>query len=137
ARWIGLRRPRVGGGPRLVAAEVKEPEGLRDVRLADVSRRELRIVRERLQRETGLRLVPADWRVLDALVVEGQRQRSAGDVAPDRARDYLRVRPQPVTTPPAAPAEPRPALGPPPPQAGRPPPAPRPPRTPTHARVPA
>jgi hypothetical protein len=119
-RLIWLLRPQVGGGTLLVAAEVHEPEGLRDVRLAEVSRKELRNVRERLQRETGLRLVPADWRVLDALVVEGQRRRTAGDAAPDRARDYLRIRPQLVTTPPAEPAEPRSALAGPPPESERP-----------------
>jgi len=58
--------------------------------------------------------------VLDALVVEGQRRRTAGGAAPDRARDYLRVRPQLVTAPPAEPAEPHSALAEPPPESERP-----------------
>ncbi len=118
-RLVWLLRPQAGGGHLLVAAEVHEPEGLRDVRLAEVSRKELRAVRERLQREAGLRLVSADWRVLDALVVEGHR-RAATHAAPERARDYLRLRPQLVTVPPIDPAEPRSALAPPPGDAERP-----------------
>jgi hypothetical protein len=109
-RLIWLLRPHVGGGTLLVAAEVHEPDGLRDVRLAEVSRKELRGIRERLLREAGLRLVPADWRVLDALVVEGQRRGTAGDAPLDRSRDYLRLRPQLVTSPAIAAAEPRSAL---------------------------
>jgi hypothetical protein len=113
-RLIWLLRPQAGGGMLLLAAEVHEPEGLRDVRLAEVSRKELRAIRERLQREASLRLVAADWRVLDALVVEGQHRATGGGAAPDRSRDYLRVRPQLVTAPPIAPAEPRSALATPP-----------------------
>jgi hypothetical protein len=113
-RLIWLLRPHTGGGMLLVAAEVHEPRGLRDVRPAEVSRKELRGLRERLQREAGLRLVAADWRVLDALVIEGQQRATGGGDAPDRSRDYLRLRPQLVTAPAIAPAEPRSALAPPP-----------------------
>jgi hypothetical protein len=120
ARLVWLLRPQSGGGTLLVAAEVHEPEGLRDVRLAEVSRKDVRAIRERLQRETGLRLVAADWRVLDALVVEGQRRAGAGGAVPERSRDYLRLRPQLVTSPPIAPAEPRSALAPPPSEEERP-----------------
>jgi len=102
-RLIWLVRARSAGGVELLAAEVNEPAGLRDVRLVEASRKDLRAARERLQKETGLRLVPADWRVLDALVVEAHER--AG--APDRQRDYLRLRPRLVSTPPATPTEPR------------------------------
>lgn len=115
-RLIWLLRAHAAGGTLLAAAEVNEPAGLRSVHLAEVSRKELRSIRERLQRETGLRLVPADWRVLDALVVEGQERAAA----PDRARDYLRVRPQLVNEAPIAPAEPRSGLAAPPTEAERP-----------------
>jgi hypothetical protein len=106
ARILWLLRPQSGGGTLLLAAEVHEPEGLRDVRLTEMTRKELRAVRDRLQREAGLRLVPTDWRVVDALLVEAHER--AG--APDRARDYLRLRPRLVTVPPKAPAEPVSAL---------------------------
>jgi hypothetical protein len=101
-RVVWIVRPLASGGVLLVAAQVNEPEGLRDVWTAELSRKQLRTTRERLVREGGLRLVAADWRVLDALLVEGHER--AG--APDRQRDYLRLRPRVTTAPPAAPAEP-------------------------------
>jgi hypothetical protein len=100
-RLIWLVRPQASGGLLLLAAEVNEPEGLRDVRLVEPSRKEMRAARERLQQDTGLRLVAVDWRVLDALVVEAHQR--AG--APDRQRDYLRLRPRLVSAPPQAPQE--------------------------------
>jgi hypothetical protein len=112
-RLIWLARPQVGGATLLLAAEVNEPEGLRDVRLAEVSRKELRALRERLQKQSGLRLVAAPWAVLDALIVEGH-ERAAARGAPERARDYLRLRPELVHLAPVPPAEPRSALAPPP-----------------------
>ncbi len=101
-RLIWLLKTAPGGGTLLVAAEVHEPDGLRDVRLTEITRKELRSVRDRLQREAGLRLVPADWRVLDALLMEAH----ARGGAPDRARDYARLRPQLVSGPPLPAAEP-------------------------------
>jgi hypothetical protein len=107
-RLCWLLRPQVGGGTLLLAAEVNEPEGLRDVRIAEVSRKELRAIRNRVQREAGFRLVGADWRTVDALLVEGQTRSGTSD----RAHDYLRLRPRLVTVPPVAAAEPRSALAP-------------------------
>jgi len=101
-RLLWLLRPQSGGGMLLLAAEAHEPDGLHDVRVTEMTRKELRGVRDRLQREAGLRLAPADWRVVDALLVEAHER--AG--APDRSRDYLRLRPQLVSVPPSPPAEP-------------------------------
>src|SRR4029077_16876529 len=70
-RLIWLAGPRAGGGTLLLAAEVNEPDGLRDVRLAEVSRKELRALRERLQKQSGLRLLPPPWAVLHAPLVGG------------------------------------------------------------------
>lgn len=112
-RLIWLARPRAGGGTLLLAAEVNEPDGLRDVRLAEVSRKELRALRERLQKQSGLRLVTAPWAVLDALIVEGHERAVAQDTS-DRSRDYLRHRPELVHAAPGSPVEPRSALAPPP-----------------------
>ena len=99
--------PRASGGTLLLAAEVNEPDRLRDVRLAEGPRaaRDPRAPR----REAGLRLVAAGWRILDALVEAHER-----GGASDRSHDYLRLRPQVVTVPPLAPAEPRSALATPP-----------------------
>lgn len=112
-RLIWLARPRAGGGTLLLAAEVNEPDGLRDVRLAEVSRKELRALRERLQKQSGLRLVAAPWAVLDALIVEGH-ERAVAQGTSDRSRDYLRLRPELVHAAPGSPVEPRSALAPPP-----------------------
>jgi hypothetical protein len=101
-RVVWIVRPLSGGGALLVAAQLNEPEGLREVWASDVTRKQLRATRERLAREGGLRLVPADWHTLDALLVEAHAR--AG--APDRERDYLRLRPRLTTAPPREPAEP-------------------------------
>ncbi|HEV7733654.1 MAG TPA: hypothetical protein VGR62_15915 [Candidatus Binatia bacterium] len=100
-RLIWLTRSQPGGGTLVLDAIVHEPDGLSEVRLVEMSRRDVRRTRERLQEGTGLRLVPADWRALDALVVEAHHR--AG--APDRQRDYLRLRPRLTSEPPHAPAE--------------------------------
>jgi hypothetical protein len=101
-RLAWLVRPQAAGGALLVAAQLNEPEGLRDVQLADVTRKQLRAARQQLERDAGLRLVPADWHVVDALLVEAH-ERAQSD---DRHRDYLRLRARLVTTPPRPPAEP-------------------------------
>src|SRR5262249_57169043 len=56
-RLVWLAKPRAGGGTLLLAAEVNEPDGLRDVRLAEVTRKDLRALRDRVQKQSGLRLV--------------------------------------------------------------------------------
>jgi len=109
-RLIWLVRPHSAGGVLLLAAEINEPEGLRDVRLLEATRKDLRSARERLLNDTGLRLVPADSRALDALVVEAHER--AG--APDRQHDYLRLRPRLLSVPPAPARELRSSLAQPP-----------------------
>src|SRR5262249_19192363 len=127
-RLVWLAKPRAGGGTLLLAAEVNEPDGLRDVRLAEVTRKDLRALRDRVQKQSGLRLVPAPWDVLDALIVEGHERAGRGSASagpasasPDRSRDYLRLRPALVHVPPIPPAEPRSALAAPPSDDERPP----------------
>lgn len=117
-RLVWLAKPQAGGGTLLLAAEVNEPDGLRDVRLAEVTRKDMRALRERVQKQSGLRLVPAPWDVVDALIVEGHARAATGSGSagsgPDRSRDYLRLRPDLVHAPPIPPAEPRSALAAPP-----------------------
>ncbi len=98
-RLVWLTRPSAAAGVLLVAAQLNEPGGLIDLQLAEVSRKQLRAARQRLEAEARLRLVAAPWRVLDALLVEAHER--AGST--DRQRDYLRVRPR-LTSEPAAPA---------------------------------
>jgi hypothetical protein len=101
-RILWIVRPRPTGGVLLVAAEANEPAGLGDVQAVELPRKQLRRVRQRVESASELRLVPADWRVVDALLVEAHER--AG--APDRQRDYLRVRPRLTADPPAPPVEP-------------------------------
>ena len=99
-RILWLLRP-LASGTLLVAGQLNEPGGLRDLQVVDAARKQLRAARERLESE-NLRLVPARWAVLDALLVEAQER--AG--TPQPGHDYLRVRPQFTTEPAAPPAEP-------------------------------
>ena len=99
-RILWLMR-RLASGTLLVAAQVNEPAGLRDLQVVEIGRKQLRAARQRIESD-GLRLVEADWRVVDALLVEAQER--AG--TPEPGHDYLRVRPRLTTEPPAPPAEP-------------------------------
>jgi len=101
-RLVWLARERPGGDLLLVAADLNEPEGLRDLRVFDVTRKQLRRMRERFQAEGGLRFASADWRAVDALVVEAA-DRLGADA--DRRLDYRRTRPRLTSEPPRAPAE--------------------------------
>jgi hypothetical protein len=101
-RLFWIVRPGTTGASLLITAQVNEPEGMRDVHAGEMSRKQLRTVRERLEKSSDLRLVRADWRVLDALLVEAHQR-----VAEMRKElDYLRLRPRLTTEPPASPSEP-------------------------------
>jgi len=96
--WLVYAQP--SGGALLVAASANEPGGLRDLRTGESSRKQIKAGRQQLTKETGLRLVEADWRIVDALLVEAHHR------APARERDYLRVRTRFTDAPPIAAAEP-------------------------------
>jgi hypothetical protein len=104
-RVVWLVRAQPTGGALLVAATLNEPDGLRDVHAGEASRKQIRAVRQRMEAEAKIRLVSADWRVLDALLVEAH-ERTGGGTA---ERDWLRLRPRLTTEAPRPPAEPRPA----------------------------
>ena len=97
--WLVREQP--SGGLVLVAAEINEPLGLRDLRALEPTRKQLRTMRQRFQTEAALTLVPADWRAVDALVVEAQDRLET----PDRKLDYRRMRSRITSLPPAVPAE--------------------------------
>lgn len=101
-RVVWLVRPHASGGATLVAAQVNEPAGLRDLQVAEVTRKQLRAARHQLATDAHLRLVPAPWRTLDALLVEAQER--GGDAA--RERDYRRIRARLTTEPPGPATEP-------------------------------
>src|SRR5439155_10991633 len=60
-RVVWIVRPLTAGGSFVVAATVNEPEGLRDVHVAETSRKQLREIRRRMEAEAHVRLVAADW----------------------------------------------------------------------------
>ena len=103
-RVVWLVRALPAGGVLLVATQLNEPAGLVDVHAVEIGRKGLKTARQRLEREAGVRLVAADWRTLDALVVEAHERVGEGERA--RERDYLRLRPRLTADPPRAPAEP-------------------------------
>jgi len=98
--WLVRRQP--SGGSLVVAAQANEPGGLHGLQVAEMSRKQFRAVRQRLAREGGVVLVPAPWRVVDALLVEAHERTATRD----RNTDYLRVRSQITAEPAAPPAEP-------------------------------
>ena len=102
-RLIWIVRPLPSGGSFLVAAQLNEPEGLRDVSAGEASRKQIRAARQKLEADSDMRLVAADWRTLDALLVEAHARAGGGTV---RERDYLRLRPRLTSEPPRPPAEP-------------------------------
>jgi len=101
-RLIWIIRP-LPTGALLIAAQVNEPEGLREVSAGEASRKQIRAARQQLEAESGLRLVAADWRTLDALLVEAHVRAGGGTT---RERDYLRLRPRLTHETPRPPAEP-------------------------------
>lgn len=101
-RLVWITRPGAAGASLLVTAQVNEPEGIRDVHAGEMSRKQVRVVRERLEKTSELRLVRADWRVLDAILVEGHERAGGGK----REIDYLRLRPRLTSQPAARPSEP-------------------------------
>jgi len=101
-RLLWIIRPLATGGAFLVAAQVNEPEGLREVSAGEASRKHIRAARQKLGAD-GMRLVAADWRTLDALLVEAHARAGGGTT---RERDYLRLRPRLTAEPPRPPAEP-------------------------------
>jgi len=98
--WIV--RPLPDGGSLVVHAHLNEPHGLVGLSTGEIGRKKLRSIRQQLEADTRLRLAPAPWRAVDALLMEGQAR--AGAHHPEH--DYLRVRPRITADPPAPPAEP-------------------------------
>lgn len=103
-RLVWIIRALAGGGSLLVAAQLNEPGGLGDVHAIEGGRKHFRTVRQRMESEARIRLVPASWRTLDALLVEAHERGGGGERARDH--DYLRVRPRLTTDPALPPAEP-------------------------------
>src|SRR5205085_3343247 len=70
-RLVWIVRPRREGGLAVLTAILNEPGGLRDVALAEMSRKTLRRMERDLQARHHLRMVAADGAYCDALLEEG------------------------------------------------------------------
>ncbi len=78
-RLVWIARPQREGGLAVLTAVLNEPAGLRDVALAELSRKTLRRMERDLRARHGLRMVAADAAYCDALLAEGfARARAAG-----------------------------------------------------------
>ncbi|MFN8545180.1 MAG: hypothetical protein U0807_13375 [Candidatus Binatia bacterium] len=100
-RLVWLARTLPGGGTLLISVQLNEPAGLYDVHVAEVTRRQMRAARQSLERDTGLRLVTADWRPLDALCLEAHERTTEHA----KHTDYRKVRVRLTSLPPTPTAE--------------------------------
>jgi hypothetical protein len=78
-RLVWLVRPRPEGGLVVLTGMLNEPEGLREVAVAEIGRKALRRMARDLAERHRLTMVPADALYCDALLVQGfERARAAG-----------------------------------------------------------
>lgn len=98
---VWLTRARTGGLLHLFAV-VNDPDGLKDLNLAEVSRKGLRALRETLIEKHEIRLIEVDWRYCDFLIDRAFRwSNERGEVG----GDYPGLRAQ-LTAEPVTPMEP-------------------------------
>lgn len=78
-RLVWIVRPQPGGGLLAMTAILNEPAGLRDVTLAELTRKSLRRMHDDLRTRHHVQMVEADGAYCDALVAQGfERARAAG-----------------------------------------------------------
>ena len=100
-RLIWIVRAQPSGGLLAMHAIVNEPDGLRDVTLAEVARKALRRMQNDLEARHHLKMMPADGAYCDALVAEGwERARTAG--AAEGVGQYPTLRARLTGQPPAS-----------------------------------
>jgi hypothetical protein len=101
-RILWLVKALAEGGSLLVYAHIHDQRGLLDLSAGELGRKKLRELRQHLEEGSAMRLVAADWRVIDALLLEAEA-RTTGEVP---ARSYRKLRARITSEPPAEPAEP-------------------------------
>jgi hypothetical protein len=101
-RILWLLKALRDGGLVLVSAHVHDARGLVEVGAGELTRKKVREMRQRMEAGGRVRLVPADWRTVDALLIEAEAK--AGATEPKRS--YARIRPRITTEPPRPAAEP-------------------------------
>ncbi|HEV8718935.1 MAG TPA: hypothetical protein VGX03_39705 [Candidatus Binatia bacterium] len=78
-RLVWLIKPKVGGGLHYLSALVNEPEGMRYVEGAEVTRKGFRIMRQDLSDRHQIAMLEVPWRYCDALMYEGYERARARD----------------------------------------------------------
>ena len=78
-RLVWLIKPRIGGGLHYLSALVNEPEGMRYVEGAEVTRKGFRTMRQDLSDRHQIAMIEAPWRYCDALMHEGYERARARD----------------------------------------------------------
>ncbi|MEB2284597.1 MAG: hypothetical protein B6D46_00670 [Polyangiaceae bacterium UTPRO1] len=103
-RLVWIVRPQPGGGLLAMTAILNEPRGLREVQLAELSRKSFRALRDELVTRQRLRLVALDGAYCDALLAAGYERARAGGAA-EAVGQYPALRAR-LTSRPPAPLEP-------------------------------
>ena len=78
-RLVWLIKPKVGGGLHYLSALVNEPEGMRYVEGAEVTRKGFRLMRQDLSDRHQITMLEVPWRYCDALMYEGYERARAHD----------------------------------------------------------
>lgn len=101
-RLVWLVKSRVGGGLHYLSALVNEPEGLRHIEGAEVTRKAIRMMRQDLSDNHRITMVEAPWRYCDFVMHTGYERARARDGK--AVESYPALRSHLISTP-AQPAE--------------------------------
>jgi len=101
-RLVWLVKPKVGGGLHYLSALVNDPEGMRYVEGAEVTRKGFRTMRQDLSDRHQITMLEVPWRYCDALMHEGYERARAHDGK--ELESYPALRSHLISTP-AQPAE--------------------------------
>lgn len=94
---VWLTKPRAGALLHLFAV-VNDPEGMKDLNLAEVSRKGLRALREDLMEKHEIRMIETDWRYCDFLIDRSSHwSAERGQVGGDYPRLRTQLTADPVT----------------------------------------
>jgi plasmid stabilization system protein ParE len=99
ARLVWIMKPRLQGGVTQLSCVVDEEEGLVGAGVATRSRREVRDKRGEIERDFGLKMVEADWRLADFIVCEAYRRTARK--SEHRVTDFMAERAELIAEPPA------------------------------------
>lgn len=101
-RLVWLVKAKIGGGLHYLSALVNEPEGMRFVEGAEITRKMLRTMQQDLRERMGMDMIEMSWRYCDAIMQEGYDRASAREVKEVEAYPELRSH---VLSTPASPVE--------------------------------